>query len=137
MKNYLLTVLQQCSEHQFGQDAIEWAIVTGRVQLTYDLETDVRLIMGDIPSPAGAGEGGASAPGEGRGGKQTNYDRIIVAYRAARLDLETQTLDALHPLFAEILRPFSLAQHIPVGRDSVEPASVVGRDSVEPKLKAA
>jgi hypothetical protein len=29
MKNYVLTLLQQCSEKQFGQDAIEWAIVTG------------------------------------------------------------------------------------------------------------
>ena len=45
MKNYLLTLLRQCSEEQFGQDVIEWAIVTGRVRLSYQLEADVRSIM--------------------------------------------------------------------------------------------
>ena len=56
MKNYLLTLLQQCSEEQFGQDAIEWAIVTGLVRLSYELEADVRSIM-------------------------LRYDEIIEAYR--------------------------------------------------------
>lgn len=56
MKNYLLKLLQQCSEEQFGQDAIEWAIVTGLVRLTYDLERDVRESM-------------------------SRYDEIIEAYR--------------------------------------------------------
>jgi len=45
MKNYLLNLLQQCSEHQFGQDAIEWAIVSGFVRLTYDLDKDIRETM--------------------------------------------------------------------------------------------
>lgn len=56
MKNYLLNLLQQCSEEQFGQDAIEWAIVSGLVPLTYDLERDVRESM-------------------------SRYDEIIEAYR--------------------------------------------------------
>jgi hypothetical protein len=56
MKNYLLTLLQQCSEEQFGQDAIEWAIVTGLVRLTYDLDRDVHESM-------------------------SRYDEIIEAYR--------------------------------------------------------
>lgn len=56
MKNYLLKLLQQCSEEKFGQDAIEWAIVTGLVHLTYDLERDVRESM-------------------------SRYDEIIEAYR--------------------------------------------------------
>ena len=60
MKNYLLTVLEQCSSEKFGQDAIEWAIVSGHIKLTYQLDTDVRAIMG---------EGGG------------NYDRLIEAYR--------------------------------------------------------
>ncbi len=58
MKNYLLKLLQQCSEEQFGQDAIEWAIVTGRVRLTYNLESDVHQCM-------------------------SRYDEIIEAYRRA------------------------------------------------------
>ena len=45
MKNYFLKVLQQCSEEKFGQDAVEWAIVSGLVRLSYDLEGDVREIM--------------------------------------------------------------------------------------------
>jgi len=45
MKNYLLKLLEQCSEEKFGQDAIEWALVSGSVRLTYDLEPDVREVM--------------------------------------------------------------------------------------------
>jgi hypothetical protein len=45
MKQYLLGLLHQCSEEQFGQDAIEWAIVSGLVHLTYDLERDSHAIM--------------------------------------------------------------------------------------------
>jgi hypothetical protein len=56
MKNYLLTLLQQCSEEQFGQDAIEWAIEAGIVRLSYGLDADVRSVM-------------------------SRYDEIIEAYR--------------------------------------------------------
>ncbi len=45
MKNYLLKVLHQCSEEKFGQDAIEGAIVSGLVRLSYDLDRDVRETM--------------------------------------------------------------------------------------------
>jgi hypothetical protein len=58
MKNYLLNLLQQCSEEQFGQDAIEWAIVSGLVRLTYDLDVDIRECM-------------------------SRYDEIIEAYRSS------------------------------------------------------
>ena len=56
MKNYVLTLLQQCSEEQFGQDAIEWAVVAGLVHLSYEQIADVRSIM-------------------------SRYDEIIEAYR--------------------------------------------------------
>jgi hypothetical protein len=45
VKNYLLNLLQQCSEEKFGQDAIEWAVVSGLVRLTYDLDRDIRESM--------------------------------------------------------------------------------------------
>ena len=45
MKNYLLTLLQQCSAEKTGQDAVEHAIVTGALQLTYNLETDLHQIF--------------------------------------------------------------------------------------------
>ena len=57
MKNYLLNLLQQCSEEKFGQDAIEWAVISGLVRLTYDLDRDVRESM-------------------------SRYDEIIEGYRA-------------------------------------------------------
>lgn len=50
-KNYLLKILENCSEHQFGQDAVEWAIVTEQVRLTGDLETDLRAILGEPGKP--------------------------------------------------------------------------------------
>jgi hypothetical protein len=58
MKNYLLNLLQQCTEKQFGQDAIEWAITSGLVRLTYDLDKDVHEAM-------------------------SRYDDIIEAYRVS------------------------------------------------------
>ena len=45
MKNYFLRLLEQCTEEQFGQEAIEWAIFKGLVGLTYKLDDDVRSIM--------------------------------------------------------------------------------------------
>jgi hypothetical protein len=45
MKNYLLNVICACSDHQFGQDAVEFAIQMGLVKLTYNLDEDVKLIM--------------------------------------------------------------------------------------------
>ena len=45
IKQYLLTLLQNCSDEPFGQDAVEHAIVTGKLQLTYNLETDLHQIF--------------------------------------------------------------------------------------------
>jgi len=63
LKNYLIGLVGLCSEEAFGQDAVGWAIETGLVQLTYDLDQDLRLIMGEPGRPA-----------TGR------YDEIIEAY---------------------------------------------------------
>ena len=70
MKNYLLNLLQQCSEEQFGQDAIKWAITSGRVRLTYDLDRDIRETM-------------------------SRYDEIIEGYRA-HLARQTQQVANQH-----------------------------------------
>ena len=98
MKNYLLRVLESCSEENFGQEAVEWAIVTGRVTLTYDLPTDLRVIMGSVPD---------GPPGE------TNYDRIIEAYRRECREHSDALVQLYHAsgLLEEILRPVSLAQN--------------------------
>jgi hypothetical protein len=69
MKNYLLTLLQRCSEEQFGQNVIEWAIVTGLVRLSYELDADVRSIM-------------------------SRYDELIEAYRLSRANEELRKASA-------------------------------------------
>ena len=73
MKNYLLNLLQQCSEEKFGQDAIEWAVVSGLVRLTYDLERDVREIM-------------------------TRYDEIIEGYRSSLAEVTDEPRKARAPM---------------------------------------
>jgi hypothetical protein len=65
IKNYLLTLLQQCSEEQFGQDVIQWAIESGRVHISYDLDSDIRSIM-------------------------SRYDELIETYRATVQQSEFQ-----------------------------------------------
>ena len=57
MKNYLLDLVCACSpEHAFGQDAVEHAIITGAVRMTYDKPRDVIEIL-------------------------SHYDEIVVAYQ--------------------------------------------------------
>ena len=95
MKNYLLNVLEKCSDEKFGQDAIEWAIVSGHVTLTHNLADDVRLIMGDVPGKPGT----------------TRYDEIIEAYRRTTEEHGEALLGIYHAsgLMEEILRPIPLA----------------------------
>jgi len=69
VKNYLIGLACLCSEEAFGQDAVDWAIETGLVQLTYHREQDLRLIMGE--------------PGKPETGQ---YDAIIEAYRGYLAD---------------------------------------------------
>ena len=46
MKNYLIDLITSCvPDVQFAQDAIEHAIFTGRVMLTYDKDKDIAQIM--------------------------------------------------------------------------------------------
>ena len=73
MKNYLLRLLERCSEEKFGQDAIEWAIVTGLVRLTYDLDRDVRESM-------------------------SRYDEIIEAYRRSLVHAEIEVSKSHAPM---------------------------------------
>ena len=73
MKNYILKLLQQCSEEQFGQDAIEWAIGSGLVHLSYQLEADVRSIM-------------------------VRYDEIIEAYCRSMAPAKVELRKAAEPM---------------------------------------
>ncbi len=85
MKNYLLNLLALCSEEQFGQDAVEWGINTGQVPLTYNLEQDLRTIMGE--------------PGRPDTGK---YDDLCEHYRRTCRQRELEEADL--PLVDELNR---------------------------------
>lgn len=62
--DYLMKLLERCSDEQFGQDAVDFGITVGMVKLSYHLETDLRLIMGE--------------PGQPETGM---YDRLCEAWR--------------------------------------------------------
>jgi len=64
MKRYLENLVCLCSDEKFGQDAIEWAILSGHVKLTYVLQDDLVLIMG--------------APGQPDTGR---YSQIVEAFQ--------------------------------------------------------
>ncbi len=51
MKRYLENLVTLCSDEVFGQDAVEWAVLAGHVKLTYDLDADLRAIMGEPGHP--------------------------------------------------------------------------------------
>jgi hypothetical protein len=120
MKNYLLTLLEHCSEEQFGQDAIEHAIVTGALELTYNLPTDTHQIFDWHSACCAAPPRGEISPGDDHPGIcrhcgnhatfSQRYDEFCEAWRAARNEVNAQSMDALQPLLEEVNRPRSLAQ---------------------------
>lgn len=103
-KNYLLQIQQNCSEELFGQEAVEWAIYTGKVQLTGDLQTDLVTIMGE--------------PGKPETGR---YDEIIVAYQAASRE-HGRSLNAVYAatgFLDDILKPQPLLPPLPAAKETV------------------
>lgn len=77
MKHYFNDVVCACSDQQFGQDAVEYALQMGWVTLSYDLKADVETIMGQ-------------------------YDQIIEAYRREVNRNEEVLADSYAPLLALI-----------------------------------
>jgi hypothetical protein len=64
LKHYILELVHLCSDETFGQDAVEWAIRTGLIRLTYRKHEDLRVIVGE--------------PGKPDSGR---YSEILEAYR--------------------------------------------------------
>jgi hypothetical protein len=127
MKNYLLTVLQNCSEEPFGQEAVEHAIVSGALQFTYNLETDLHQIFDqrsaccDAP-PLGETHNHAELCRQCRNHTtfSTRYDGFIVAYRQHSSDHEAALMQSYESsgLLEEILRPMPLLPSLPPGSSS-------------------
>jgi hypothetical protein len=87
IKNYLLQLLANCSDQQFGQDAVEWAILHGRVKLTGNLEADLHAIMG----PSGHPEAGL-------------YDQLIEEYQAVSRYATDRLLSGQNQLLTNLLK---------------------------------
>ena len=122
MKNYLLTLLQQCSEENFGQEAVEHAVFSGALLLTYNLETDLHQIFDqrsaccDAPPQGGTcNHAGLCRHCRNHTTFSTRYDEFIEAYQRACREHGDGLVQLYHAsgLMGEILRPVSLAQRIP------------------------
>jgi hypothetical protein len=78
MKRYLENIVCLCSPHKFGQDAVEWAILSGHVKLAFNQQEDLINIMGQ--------------PGKPETGL---YDTIIEEYQTMIRDGEMNEKEAL------------------------------------------
>jgi len=107
-KRYLENLVALCSEHSFGQDAIEWAILLGHVTPGYtDLEADVRLIMGDVGRvPSRGAPGQATRPTAG-----STYDSLCENYHRHQEQMHAQIWESYEQsgLLAELNRSQPLA----------------------------
>lgn len=102
---YLLELLERCSDEKFGQDAIDFAITTGEITLTYNLEADCRRIFAPVAEP----ETPNAKP-------ETVYDRLCATWRQVCRENDQQLVDSYieSGLMEEILRPVPLAVQTPV-----------------------
>jgi hypothetical protein len=96
MKNYLLNLLCLCSDQQLGQDAVEWAVVSGHIRLSYNLEADLRLVMGE--------------PGKPETGK---FPDLLEHYQRMVQQNNELLIESYQPLLEELLHPIPLAIQAP------------------------
>ena len=115
MKNYLLTVMERCSDQEFGQLAVEWAIVCGHVKLTCDLDTDLRQIFAEVEPGLSPCCGAPPLGGEPAAclcsrchdhttfdKPTTRYDAICAGYRNHCRQNTELLVDSYAPLLAQL-----------------------------------
>ena len=119
IKNYLLTVLENCSEENFGQEAVEWGLIQGHVTLTYDLTADLQAIMGlrsacCAAPPLGETDGRPLASGlcskcQDHATFDRLYDQFVDAYQRQCREHGDALVNLYESagLMEEILRPVS------------------------------
>lgn len=123
MKNYLLTILQQCSDEAAGQDAVEHAIMSGALKLTYNLPTDLHQIFDQHSACCDAPPLGETCNSAGTCRHcrdhttfTRRYDEFIAAYRQQCSENEAVLVDSYSGLLEEILRPVPLAHQLVRGQ---------------------
>ena len=77
VKHYLNDLICACSDEQFGQDAVEYAIQMGRVKVTGDQAPDTAAIM-------------------------SNYEAVVSAYQDEVHRNEQALIESYGPIMAEI-----------------------------------
>jgi hypothetical protein len=92
LKRYLENILHNCSEQSFGQEAVEWAIVTGRLKLKYELAADLHAIFDPLPDQ----------PDDGVDKPLTRYDEIIADYQAQVQADSALLMESYAPLLEQI-----------------------------------
>lgn len=124
MKNYLLTLQQNCSDELFGQEAVEHAIITGELKLTYNLVTDLHQVFDelsnccDAPADGETCEALTHVTGRCRHCKENaifirRYDEFCAAYRQHSRQNEAVLVESYSGLLEEILRPQPLLPALP------------------------
>jgi hypothetical protein len=96
MKKYVGNLICLCSDERLGQDAVEWAIVSGHITLTYNLSQDLRTIMGE--------------PGKPETGK---FPDLLEHYQRMVQQNNELLIESYQPLLEELLRPIPLAMQAP------------------------
>ena len=77
VKHYLNDLICACSDEQFGQDAVEYAVQMGRVKVTGDQAADTAAIM-------------------------SNYDAVVSAYQDEVHRNKAALIESYGPIMAEL-----------------------------------
>ncbi len=112
IKNYLLRLQELCSDQQFGQDAVEWAVLSGWFKPTYHLEADLRRIFAPAEDNLEIRKAGAL------GKPETLYDQMCEAWRRRCRELDEQSWESMQPLLEEILGRPNFGHPVPLAQTS-------------------
>lgn len=93
IKRYVENFITQCSDQKFGQDAVEWAILQGRLTLTFHLATDLAAVHAPLPAEA-------QTPGEK---PLTRYDQLIEEFQLETRGQVELLMASYAPLLEQIL----------------------------------
>ena len=96
LKRYLENFVGQCSDQATGQDAVLWAVQSGRFKLSFTLDDDLTRMMGS-PDPAADVK------------EEREYDRIITEYQAMLQTNRDALVESYEPLFEQIHAPLEQA----------------------------
>ncbi len=114
IKNYLLRLQELCSDQKFGQDAVEWAVLSGWFKPTYNLEADLCRIFSPQMTQTNADSASAPSAQSADLPPETLYDQMCEAWRRRCRELEEQSWESMQPLLEEILGRPNFGHPVPL-----------------------